>query len=116
MATQDPQGTAPADQHFAGWDAAAALHQSVQDGQATPRLPGENPGGAQAGLDVGFPVQVSGLAREPARIVELPDRFTHIPEVPEDQAGGIVRYRGLCRRRALSQHLTRDREGLPWPR
>ncbi len=116
MAAQDPQGTAPAEQHFPCWDAPAALHHRVKDRQAAPRLPGQNPGGTQAGLDVGFSIQVSGPAREPEGILKLPDRFTHIAEVPEDQADGIVRHRGLRRRGLLSQHLTSDRKGLPWPR
>jgi len=79
IAAQDPQGVGPADQDLAGWDAVAALHQGVQDRQATPRLPGQNPGRTQAGLDIRFLIQVSGLARGPTRIPELLDRFTDIP-------------------------------------
>ncbi len=61
-------------------------------------------------------IGVSGLAREPARILKLLDRFTDIAEVPQDHADGLVRDRGLRRRRVLSQHLTSGREGFRWPR
>ena len=50
--------------------------QGVQDRQAALRLPGQNQGHAQAGRDIGLPIQVSGLAREPARGLELLDRLT----------------------------------------
>ena len=113
IAAQDPQGVGPADQDLAGRDAATALHQGVQNGQATSRLPGQNPGRAQAGQDIGLLIQVSGLAREPARIPELLDRFTDIAVVPQDHAGGLVRDRGLRRRRVLSQHLPERPRGLP---
>jgi len=36
--------------------------------------------------------------------------------VPEDDAGGLVRERGLRRRRVLSQYLTGGCEGLRWLR
>jgi hypothetical protein len=116
IAAQDPEGVGPADQDLADRDAAAALHQGVQDRQATSRLPGQDPGRTQAGQDIGLLIQVSGLAREPARVPELLDRFTDIAVVPEDHARGLVRDRGLRRRRVLSQHLTSDREGFRWLR
>ena len=43
VAAQDPEGVDPADQDPARGDAAAALHQGVQDRQAAPRLPGQRP-------------------------------------------------------------------------
>jgi len=106
IAAQNPQGAGPADQDSASQDAAAALYQGVQDGQAAPRLPGENPGGTQAGQDIGLLIQVPGLTREPARLLILLDRFTDIAVVPEDHGDGVVRDRGLRGRRMLSQHLT----------
>ena len=116
VAAQDPQGVRPADQDLARLDAAVALHQGVQDRQAAPRLPRQNIGETQAGQNIGLVIGVAGLAREPARILKLLDRFTDIAEVPQDHAGGLVRDRGLRRRRVLSQHLTSGREGFRWPR
>ena len=116
IAAQDVADSGPADQDPAGQDATAALQQGIQNRQAAPGLPSQNQGGAQAGGDIGFPVQVPGLAREPARILELLDRFPDIAEVSEDQPGRLVRDSGLRRRRMPGQHLTGGGEGLRWLR
>ena len=81
-----------------------------------PGLPGQNQGHGQAGGNIGLPVQVPGLAREPARVLELLDRLTDIAEVLEDHARRLVRDRRLRRRRVPGQHLTGGGEGLRWPR
>ena len=80
------------------------------------RLPGQNQGHAQAGRDVGLSGYVSGLAREPVRGLELLDGLLDITEVSEDYASRLVRDRGLRCRRVPGQQLTRDGEGLRWPR
>ena len=107
------KGGDPADQDAAREDAAAAaLHQGVQDRQATPGLADVHQGHAQAGRDVRLPIRVPGLAREPARGLELLDRLTDIAKVPEDHAGRLVRGRRLRRRRVPGQHLTGRSERL----
>ena len=116
VAAQDVEDAGPADQDPAGRDAVAALQQGIENRQAAPRLPGQDQGGAQAGRDIGFPVQVPGLAREPARVLELLDRLADITEVSENHPGGLVRDGGLCRRGMPGQHLTRGGEGLRRPR
>jgi hypothetical protein len=117
VAAEDQEGADPADQDPAREDSAtAALHQGVQDRQATPGLPGQHQRHAEAGRDIGFPVPVSGLAREPARGLELLDRLTDIAEVPEDHADRLVRDRRLQRRRVPGQHVTGGGKRLRWPR
>ena len=116
VAAQDVEDAGPADQDPARQDAAAALQQGIQNRQAAPRLPGQDQGGAQAGRDIGFPVQVPGLAREPARVLELLDRLADITEVSENHPGGLVRDGGLGRRGVPGQHLTSGGEGLRRPR
>ena len=116
VAAEVIQGACPADQDFAGRDAAALQYHGVQDRQAAPGLPGHYPSGTQAGEDLGLVIGVSGLAREPARIFKLLDRFTDIAEIPEHHGDHLVGDRGLRRRRLPSQYLTSGREGFRWPR
>jgi len=92
-----------------------AAQDCVEERQAAPRLPSQNPGDTQAPEDVGLSIQISGLAREPVRILQLLDRFIDIAEVSEDHTGRLVRDRCLRRRRVLGQHLTSGRECLRWP-
>ena len=114
VAAEVVQGAGPADQDFAGRDAPALLHHGVQDRQAAPGLPGHYQGGTQAGEDLGLVIGVSGLAREPARLFKLLDRFTDIAEIPEYHSDRLVGDRGLRRRRLPSQHLASGREGFRW--
>jgi len=117
VAAQEVKGADPADQDPAREDAAtAALHQGVQDRQATPGLAGQHQGHAQAGRDIRLPVRVPGLAREPARDLELRDRLADVAEVPEDHAGRLVRDRRLRRRGAPGQHLAGGGESFRRPR
>ena len=116
VAAQDVADAGPADQDPAGRDAVAALQQGIQYRQAAPRLPGQHQGGTQAGRDVGFPVKVPGLAREPARVLELLDRLADITEVSVNHPGGLMRDGGLRRWRVPGQHLTGGSERLRRPR
>ena len=116
MTAQGPQHAGAADQDPALGGATAIPQQRVQDGQAAPRLPGQDQGETEAREDIGLPIHVSGFAREPARVLELLDRLTDIAPVPEDHADGLVGDCGLRRRRVLGQHLTSGCKRFRWPR
>ena len=111
-ASQHPEGVGPADQDPAGRDATVVPHQGVQDRQAALRLPGQEPGHAQARADVGLPIQVPRPAGEPARVLELPDRVVYVTEMPQHHAGRLVRDGRLRRRRVLRQHLAGGGQGF----
>ena len=116
VAAENVEGADPADQDPAREDTATALQQVVQDRQAAPGLAGQHQRHGQARRDVGFPVQLPGAAREPARRLELCDRLIDIAEVFEDHAGRLVRDRGLCGGRMPGEDLTGGDEGFRWPR
>jgi hypothetical protein len=113
---QDVADAGPADQDPARGDAVAALQQGIQNRQAASRLPSEHQGGGQAGRDIGFPVEIPGLACNPARVLELFDRFADITEVSENHPGGLMRDGGLGSRGVPGQHLMSGGKRLRRPR
>ena len=117
IATQDMEGADPADQDPAARDATiAGSYQVVQDGQATPRLAGQDHGHAKARRDIRCPLEIARLTCETACGLEFLDSLPDVAEILEHYAGRLVRHRGLQCRRVSGQQFASRGKGLRWPR